>query len=190
MKQYNGIELGPLMPEDADFLRSIIEMTNPKTVVEFGHFWGHSAKAMLEVMDEDARLYSYDNTKDSAIKDSRFKFFQKCQTEIEGIHNIDFVFLDASHDLELNKKTFLKIKDELSEKAIIAVHDTGTWCDGNVFESTMGIELPDGSFVHCPDEIEFINWLQDEYPDFQQIHFHSDTKIRHGITLLQRYTRL
>lgn len=187
---FNGIVLGPLLKEDALFLQAIIRMTNPMTLVEFGYFWGNSAKAMLEVMEPTAVLHSFDNTKNPSVPDGRFVFHQKSQEQIEGIENIDFVFLDASHDLELNKKTFQKLLPCLSEKAIIAVHDTGTWIGGNVFNADMGILNKKGEWIHCPDELDFVNWIMTDYPDFQQIHFHSTKQVRHGITLLQKYVKL
>ena len=184
-------ELGPIMPEDGLLLQAIIRMTNPKTLVEFGHFWGASARIMLEAMDEDAVLHSYDNTKDSSIEgDPRFIFHRQSQEEVSGIESIDFVFLDASHDFDLNVKTFEAIMHKLSPKAIIAVHDTGTWIGGNVYNAEAGYANDRGDWVHCPDELKFVDWIADTYPEFQQMHFHSSRALRHGITLLQRYEKL
>lgn len=186
--EYNGIILGPLLKEDAQFLQAIIKMTTPKKLVEFGFFRGDSARAMLEVMDADAHLHSFDNTKNPVVDDPRFTFHMKSQEEVE-IYDIDFVFLDASHDFELNKKTFERLERRMNPKGIIAVHDTGTW-PGNVFDAEAGYEREDGRYVHCPGEIEFVNWVKENYQDWQQIHFHSDRAVRHGITLLQRYEKL
>lgn len=187
MKDYNGQSLGPLMPEDALLLQAVIKMTTPKVLVELGHFWGESARKIIEVMG-DAHLYSYDNTKDSSIDDPRFTFYKKSQEEVD-VPNIDFIFIDASHDIELNKQTFIKLLPLLTDEAIIAVHDTGTWCKGNVFEIEYGHDSPNG-YVHCPDELKFVDWIKENYPDFQQIHFHSSREVRHGMTLLQKYTKL
>jgi predicted O-methyltransferase YrrM len=187
---HGDIILGPLLDQDEAFLKAIIGMTNPMVVVEFGFLWGDSARGMLEVMDENARLYSFDCTKDGVIDDPRFTFFKKSQEEIEGIENIDFVFLDASHDLVLNQKTFEKLMDSMSEKGIIAIHDTGTWVGGNVFNAEMGHMNKKGEWVHCPDEILFVNWIKEKYPEWQQIHFHSSRQVRHGITLLQKTVTL
>lgn len=182
--------LGPLLVEDAEFLQAIIKMTNPKKVVEFGYFLGHSARAMLEVLAEDAELHSFDNTKNPVMDDPRFHFYHKSQEEIDGIDDIDFVFLDASHYLDLNQQTFEKIKDCMTEKGIIVVHDTGTWIGGNVFNVERGHENAKGEWVHCPEEIKFVNWIKEKYPEWQQIHFHSSRQIRHGITLLQKAVNL
>lgn len=188
---YNGMSLGPLLKEDAEFLKAIIKMTTPKKVVEFGFFWGDSARAMLSAMPEISELHSFDNTKNGeGIEDGRFHFYCKSQDEIEGINNIDFVFLDASHELELNKRTFEYLRKNMNEKGIIAVHDTGTWIGGNVFNAEFGEMNEKGEWVHCPDEIAFINWVKETYPEWQQIHFHSSSEVRHGITLLQNTNML
>lgn len=54
---YKHSDLGPLLDEDALFLQAIIKMITPKVVLELGHFWGKSAKAMLEVMDMVLHYY-------------------------------------------------------------------------------------------------------------------------------------
>lgn len=187
---YGDIELGPALDEDINFLQAIIKMIVPKTVVEFGYFWGKSANAMLEVLSEDAVLHSFDNTKDPIVNDHRFKFYCKSQEQIDGIENIDFVFLDASHDLELNKKTFEKLIPLMSEQGIIAVHDTGKWVGGNVFNASIGEPDEDGNWIHCIEELQFIDWIKEKHPDWQIINFHSLNAVRHGITLLQKYKKL
>lgn len=192
MITWKGITLGRLLDEDAEFLRAIIKMTTPKTVVEFGYLHGDSARIMLGAMDSEARLYSFDNTTNGADPDPRFTFYKLSQTDIDqtDIKDIDFVFLDASHELELNKITFEKLLPIMSKNGIIAVHDTGSWALGNVWEFERGKLNKDGSWMHCPDEVDFVNWIKKEYPEYQQIHFHSSRDVRHGITLLQRYIKL
>lgn len=181
--------LGPLLDEDAEILKAIILLTTPLVVLEFGHLFGDSSRAMLSVMREDARLISIDKDMPARVKDSRFTFHQISQEEYIPTEKIDFVFLDASHDFELNKKTFENIKPFLSDKAIVAVHDTGTW-PSNLWNFNLGHETSDGRYAHCPDEIHFVNWLFENEPDYQQIHFHSVHEPRHGITLIQKKTLL
>lgn len=182
--------LGPLLDADADFLKAIIGMTTPLVVLEFGFLYGDSARAMLSAMRHDARLISIDKDRWSNIENEpRFTFHQVSQETFIPEEIVDFVFLDASHELEINKQTFMNIVPHLSEKAIIAIHDTGKW-PHNVYQFNAGMDTSDGRYSHCPDEIRFTNWLQDEHPDWQQIHFHSDRETRHGITLLQKKTRL
>jgi len=183
--------LGPLLDADADFLKAIIGMTIPMVVLEFGHLYGDSARAMLSAMHHHARLISIDKDRHPNIpaEETRFTFHQISQETYIPTEPIDFVFLDASHDNKLNQQTFENVIPFLTEKGIIAIHDTGKW-PSNVYQFNAGMETSDGRYSHNPDEIRFTNWLQDEYPDWQQIHFHSDHEVRHGITLLQKKTRL
>lgn len=181
-------ELGPILDEDVSLLQAVIRMTCPKVLVEFGHFYGKSAKAMLEVMDSEAHLYSYDPTKYAAVVDPRFTFIRKSQDEFEPLPSVDFVFLDASHELSLNKKTFQQLLPCLSPTAIIAIHDTGTW-PSNVWNRIEGYQMGD-EYVFNPEEREFVNWLKENNPEFEQIHFHTTRQVRHGITIIQRYNKL
>lgn len=173
------MKLGSLQQQDKDLIKAIIKMTKPSVLVEFGHLLGESARSMLEVMG-DAKLISYDNTVDSKITDSRFVFRRKCQSEYNEPDLVDFVFLDASHKLDLNIKTLEALN--LNDNAIIVVHDTGVWTK-NV-GATYGY-WKDGFYYHCPEEREFINWIK-ENTDFNVINLHTTKEIRHGITLLQR----
>lgn len=182
--------LGPITKEDGDFLKAIIMLTTPKTVVEFGYFMGDSARAILSVLDNEATLHSFDNQKDTDIEDRRFIFHKKSQEEISDIKDIDLVFLDASHNLELNKKTFDYLKDNMSEKGIIIVHDTGSWVGGNIFNISWGKPDKKGNWIHQPGEVDFVNYVLNEYPNWQQIHLHSNREVRHGMTLLQNKNML
>lgn len=189
MITYNGIELGPLLEEDKKLLQAVILMTDPKNLIEFGFLRGHSTRAMLEVMSQMSTLTSYDNTPVSNIpEDTRFTLVRKGQEDFKETKDVDFVFLDASHDFELNKITFEKLLPCITNDCIIAVHDTGKWFD-NVFQFEIGY-AHDGGYLHCPDERKFMNWIKEKYPEFQQIHFNTQTKISHGITLLQQYNKL
>lgn len=189
MITYKGIELGPLLEDDKKLLQAIILMNDPKNVVEFGFLRGHSTRVMLEVMSPDSKLTSYDNTEVSNIpEDSRFELKRIGQEDFDGGKDIDFVFLDASHYFDLNKITFKKLLPCLTENCIIAVHDTGKWFE-NVFKFERGHEF-EGGWLHCPEEREFVNWIREEYPDWQQIHFNTQSKISHGMTLLQKYHKL
>jgi len=180
------VKLGPIQKEDELLLKAIIKMTNPKKCVELGFFNGFSAKTMLDALEQDAKLISYDNTVHGNINDKRFTFKYKSQVEYEE-NNVDLVFFDASHDLQLNIATFLKVIPSLNNKAIIAIHDTGAWKE--MILDTGGYFIKEG-YLHRPDERKFVNWIKENYPEFQQIHFHSLSKIRHGMTLLQRYSKL
>jgi predicted O-methyltransferase YrrM len=173
------MELGPVQNEDVLLLQAVIKMTCPVQLVELGYLNGFSTQKILEAMRDDACLTSYDNTiQDSSITDKRFTFKNKSQTEVNE-QNIDFIFFDASHDFEINKKTFENL--DLADKAIIAVHDTGLW--DKMILDTGGHWVGNG-YAHRPDEIKFVDWLKGK--GYNSIDFHTLKETRHGMTLLQK----
>jgi len=198
--------LGPLQRDEALVLHGLVRTLQPAVVVEFGFFAGDSALNFLQALPPAARVHSFDISDEAtatarAFPHPNFTFHRKSQDQITAAdveHTpIDFVFIDASHDLELNRATFERLEELLAEDAIIVVHDTGTWpahlIAGPHAEWAAG--KPDGwlsadEFVNEPDEREFVNWLRDAHPEFAQIHLHSTRVIRHGLTVLQRSRRL
>ena len=201
---------GPIQRDEALFLYGAIRVIRPKTVVEVGFLRGQSAFNFLRAMDDDAVLYSFDidplaepAARTIFANDQRLRFTLKSQDKIgaEDVDNrsIDFVLLDASHDLAMNRETFTRIEPLLAPGAILAVHDTGAWSREGVklspgavkyTEQNPGNWLPSGHFAHRPDEREFVNWIRETRPHYAQIHFHAESTLRHGVTLLQANTAL
>ncbi|GAA5128633.1 class I SAM-dependent methyltransferase [Luteolibacter yonseiensis] len=196
--------IGPLQRDEAIALFGIIRSLRPKVVVEFGFFHGHSAFNFLQALSGDARLFSYDIDPESIRRaksefgfDRRFTFIAKSQTEFDaadvGRREIDFVFFDAAHELDLNQETFRRIAPHLAPEGMMAVHDTGLWpreyfeSIHHEFERGMpGEWVTENLYAHQPGERRFIDWILSEYPEFSAIHFHSTATLRHGFSLLQR----
>jgi predicted O-methyltransferase YrrM len=196
--------IGPVQREEAMFLFSLIRMLRPRILVEFGFARGHSALNFLMAMDYEADLYSYDVDVASASlaekyasEYSGFHFLHKSQETFSpvdvGGRLIDFVFIDAAHELDLNQKTFTLLLPSLAPNAILAVHDTGTWNRHHFLSEHFNFanERPNqwlnlDEFQHQRAERQFVNWVADAFSDFQVIHLHSLNCVRHGITLLQR----
>lgn len=171
--------LGPIQDEDVLLLQAVIKMTCPLQLVELGYLNGYSTQKILDVMRDDAKLTSYDNTvSSSAITDNRFTFKHQSQTEVSE-KDIDFIFFDASHDFQINKKTFEKLN--LAENAIIAIHDTGLW--NKMVMDTGGFWIGEG-YAHRPGERDFVWWLKQK--GYNAINFHTLRETRHGMTLLQK----
>ena len=201
LTRFEEYAAGPIQRDEALLLYAIVKTVDPKTIVEFGFLWGHSAINFLGAMSPSARLYSYDVSGASLriadkLRDSRFRFILKSQVDFElsdvDERLIDLVFFDGSHDFKLNVETFARVKSCLNEKALIVVHDTGAW-HGNL----KGLQTPEGYFlggttgggyIHRPDERRFVNHIRETTPDFDQIHLHSASRFRHGLTILQRNT--
>lgn len=161
-------------------------MTCPLKVVELGYLNGYSANIILNALKEDSLLISYDNTTHGNINDRRFIFKHKSQEDYEET-DVDMVFFDASHDFELNKKTFRKVILSLNKQAIIAIHDTGLW---NIKMQDVGGYWINDGYAHRPDERKFVNWIKEFYPKYQVINFHSLKETRHGMTLIQKLDTL
>jgi len=192
---------GPIQIDDALFLYALVKEVDPKTIVEFGFFLGHSAINFLKSMSKDARLYSYDiwdASKQAAtrIKDPRFKFLFKSQTDFEpaDIDNrtVDLAFFDAAHDFDLNVRTFDKLRDSLAEKALMVVHDTGAWYVNQKGPKTEEGYFLNGSatvYIHHPGERRFVNYIK-TIGTFDQVHLHCSSNFRPGLTVIQKNSSL
>jgi len=130
--------LGPLQRDEALLLYGAIRALRPQTVVEIGFYRGRSAFNFLRALDHDARLYAFDIDPQSETlaselfgHDERLRFALRSQDSITAsdIDNrpVEFLFIDASHELGLNRRTFEAFEPLLAQRAIVAVHDTGTW---------------------------------------------------------------
>ena len=199
LRYFSEYAAGPIQRDEALLLYALVKTVDPKTIVEFGFLAGHSSTNFLKAMSSDARLYSYDIADASMriarrIRDDRFRFVFKSQADFEysDVDNrlVDLVFFDGSHDFHLNVVTFEKVGKCLSERALVIVHDTGAW-----YGDLQGRQTPEGYFaggsidagyIHRPDERKFVNYIRVNMEDFEQIHLHSTSKFRHGLTLLQR----
>ena len=190
---------GPLQRDEALLLFGLTKVLRPQVIVEFGFHYGHSAFNFLQAAPRNCKLYSYDidDTAEQISRDRRFQRFQnfhfirKSQTEFSaadiGNQKIDLCFLDASHDFELNQVTFKKLESSLSDGAIIAVHDTGTWVKqflGPAHKHT-ATAMPqwwinEVEFQPCPGEREFVNWILTSCPGFCEIHLHTISSWLHG----------
>src|SRR3954465_5585196 len=129
---------GPVQRDEALLLFALTRVLRPMVIVEIGFLFGRSALNFLQAMPDGAHLHSFDIS-DEAEEIARaqfsglenFTFHRVSQTDIGPEHvgggPVDLVFLDASHDLELNQRTFERLRALLTDDAIVAVHDTGTW---------------------------------------------------------------
>jgi predicted O-methyltransferase YrrM len=199
---------GPLQRDEALLLHALVRVLRPKVVVEFGFLGGHSALNFLTALPPGSRLYSFDIDPHSEAAARNFfgdrgdfRFLRKSQAHIAAADvdggPIDLVFLDASHDLELNRRTFERLQDLLAEDAVVVVHDTGTWTPAHMRElhRDYAAAEPDWwisgeEYAHQPDEREFVNWVREAHPRFAQVNLHTQRALRHGMTVLQRSSAL
>jgi hypothetical protein len=142
-------------------------------------------------------LYSYDiiswNPSAAAYNDSRLKFHLKSQMDfnLTDIDNriIDIAFFDDGHIFDVNTKAFEILTDKMALNAITIVHDTGL----HIREFGDGCSCDANKYCggpHQKDERLFINWIIDNYPEWQVIELHSFNFWRHGLTILQKKYKL
>jgi predicted O-methyltransferase YrrM len=198
---YDELSVGPVQRDEALALHALVRVLRPRTVMELGFLRGDSAFNFLRALDADARLYSFDVdpaceavARERFAGDSRLVFRLRSQAEltagdVDG-RPVDFVFIDAAHELELNKATFERLIPLLAPGAVVAVHDTGTIGRDHIPTDNWTHGAPglwvDGGFEHQPGERAFVNWLLQVHPEFAQLHLHTHRTPRQGITLLQR----
>jgi len=204
----NKYAISPVQKDEAIFLFGLLKVIRPKVSVEFGFNYGHSSYLILQAIDKSSRLYSFDILDESesiankyfSKKFSNFRFIKKSQSEfsIDLCDNllIDFVFLDASHDLEINKETFERIKKYFSPNAFIVIHDTGLWNRDLLGDKHRSLlpkihhkTLPNG-IAHQIDERKFVNWITENNPEFSVLHFHTLHAVRHGMTVLSNQKKI
>jgi hypothetical protein len=189
--------LGPLQRTEAEFMYSLIKMLKPNNIVEFGFFNGDSTLCLIEgSTGYDSKITSYDIDYHPKMdyyksKYENFNYYIKNQLDfnIDDLTDklIDFIFIDASHNLDINKQTFIKLKPHLSSNCIISVHDTGLWNKKFMLDIHLnfnGVWVDDNHFAHQIHEIEFVKWIKEEY-GFNVINFGSENCLRHGVSILQ-----
>jgi predicted O-methyltransferase YrrM len=195
--------VGPMQRDEALALHALLRVVRPRRVVEFGFLHGRSSFNMLRALDPEARLWAFDidpTARQFATNllghDPRFTLRLKSQDAIEAKDvdggPVDVVLLDASHDLELNKRTFARLVPLLAERALVVIHDTGAWAAEHLRppHAAYASAAPHGwvadGYAHQLEERLFVNWVADEHPKFAHVHLHSANTLRHGMTVLQR----
>ena len=172
IKKYYKHVQGNIMPAEAFFLNGVIKMIDPKVVLEFGTLTCYSSANFLNAMNKDARLYSCDIHRQPEVniisEDKRFIFVKSDQSYFDPSiikeRKVDFLFIDASHNLQANINTFQRVNFLLHRKSIIAVHDTD-------------------KLAGQPDEVKFASWLGGFC---NRIDFHDIDGRKYGISIFQK----
>jgi predicted O-methyltransferase YrrM len=133
LNQNSTIVLGPIQDDEALFVYGLIKIIRPKTVIECGMGHGYSTINILQAIDKDSLLFTFDveilNKNSSAFNDERFKLIQKSQGNFQhsdiDYRTVDFIHLDNGHYFDVNIKFWNKVIKVMSENAIMVIHDTG-----------------------------------------------------------------
>lgn len=208
---FETYKFGPIQKDEALFLFSLVKMTRPSTIVEFGLLEGHSCLNFVCSKDEKTSYYGFDKDENAVARAQKFCegrancFLSQIDCidfdsgKIDG-RTIDLCFLDCSHILEVNQKCLEKVIPCMSENAILAIHDTGYYYKKNCNMLPKSFldrkpaflkrfESKDKVSAVKPEQ-HTVNWFKERWPDWQQLHMHSENIMRHGITLLQKYQKL
>lgn len=195
---YNETTFGPVQRSEALFLYGLCQMVRPQCVLEIGCLIGQSLKVWLNA--GVPKIYAVD----AVISQEVLKLAeqhpgrivtieQDMKKQIPMTEKPDFVFIDASHNFEDNKKCILNLLKPgvLAENAIIALHDTGHWSDTHMdadkhdfIERFGGHRDVDGNWVHHPGEKETIEWVEKGL-ELPILHFWTTQVARYGISLFQ-----
>jgi predicted O-methyltransferase YrrM len=202
---------GPIQKDEAFFLYSIVKMTRPSTIVEFGLQTGISAYNFCVAKDEDCFYFGLDKDYNCVEKTkiicNKFKntffIYDDCLNfNLSMIENkkIDLFFLDCSHDFELNKICLDKITPNLSKNGIIIIHDTGNYSKEGFEKSPekyknqnkiLGDKIKKmGRTPVIKAEQNTVNWFMQKHKDFGTIHFNTEKIMRNGMTLMQKKSYL
>lgn len=193
---------GRVQDDEALLVFATVRTLRPSVVLLFGHSYGRNAHNILKAMADGGVLYTFDSPSDG-IQNAlgggipRVMFLSGAPERISASDldgkRVDFAFLDGGYDLVTMQKIFVRLLPLLSDGASLAVHDTGTWqkrhfspLHGQVQKSCPQAWLNEDEFQHHKDARLFVNWVAENYPAFQAIHFHSGSRIRHGVTFLQQ----
>ena len=126
LTQDSLIVLGPIQDDEAVFVYGLIKSIRPKTVIECGMGRGYSTINILQAIEQDSLLFTFDieilNKNSQAFKDKRFKFITKSQGNFEhsDIDNriIDFIYLDNGHYFDVNIQFWNKVVQAQSLKKL------------------------------------------------------------------------
>ena len=200
--QLNEKVWGQIQDDEALFLFSIVKVIRPKVLLECGMLTGYSTVNFLKALDSDAKLFTYDkkmyNRSLPAFLDKRFKFIFKSQAEFSpadiGFRKIDFIFINNGHTFDVNVEFWKKVIESTQPNGMIVIHGSGLHNKEELpiektlpcvceLENLCGIE-------HVPAQRKFVDWLIDNYPEWEVVHFHSFSIYRHGLTFLQKKYKL
>lgn len=195
LEQYQEDAIGPVQRQEALFLYALTAVVRPQLVLEIGSAHGHSSRCFLEAGAEHVIAVDIMITRTlkrlacqfpalKIVKGSQESFPLRCLMR----RKIDILFIDASHNFDLDCQAFARLRPYLSASSLVIVHDTCAWQKKYMrkehFEHVNRFGKDLGSTcVHQPDVLRFVGWLRQQ--GLVGINLWSTQCIRHGLTILQ-----
>ena len=194
--------IGPIQRSEALALFGLLRVLRPRLVVEMGFLHGDSTAVLCAATAgcEGARVISVDRDHNAAAVDAlRARYphleFQRADQRAARLPDdgapIDFLFVDCSHDFDINCAMWAALEPRLAPNAVVMVHDTGLWADGPTPAQYRGWGQAGEArgargWFHQPAEVRFVRWVTDTHADWARMDFLCTHVWRHGFTLLQR----
>ena len=193
------IVFGPIQDDEALFLFSLVRVLRLKRILEIGFFKGYSATNFLAAVGKKGTVYSCDINKITALEENHKPISKDVgeltAQDVDGLP-LDLVFFDC-HSLIAQMKCFHKLKEAgiITDKTILALHDTGTH-PGKLHTAVVYTQIGPGEFVHQPVEREMVNMFADMgysplclNMDISRCS-EDDLPFRHGLTIMSKFTKL
>ncbi len=186
---FDDSDLGPIMAVDACLLAGVLSYIHPDVAIEYGSLHGHSASLLCRFVQElhcvegEVRPGLQHVAQDNShvhIHSALMQDWDPPET-IKG--RVGFVYIDASHRCPDSLAALNKFEPFLTPTAIVAVHDTDTWCK---LPTSRHHDHNEERQIVVENERRFV--LSMRCMDWAAIAFGSKTVFRHGLTFLQKNT--
>ncbi|MCK9370951.1 class I SAM-dependent methyltransferase [Candidatus Dojkabacteria bacterium] len=192
---------GAIQDDEALLFFALIRVTRIKRIVEFGGVWGYSAKNFCEAIDEGT-VYTVDWGVEgiTPIQGNNHKVITKNVADVTpedfGNEPIDLLFFDChAYEAELCAFQTLKKAGIITDKTILAFHDT------NLLPNEMALGYPnisyevEGGWVFCPPERQLVNDFKEMGYDIINLHTNTDVHnssfpYRCGLSIARKFTPL
>lgn len=124
--------------ETAEFLASLITLTDSKVVVETGVFKGQTSIHLIDALSKGGNYTGIDieDLREKGVikymgERGNAKFIKESSlTALKGIadRSVDLIFMDSNHEPDYVEKEFKTCERVIKQNGIIAMHDT--WLPG------------------------------------------------------------
>lgn len=197
LTQYENQDvLGPIQDDEALVLYSIIKCMRLNRIVEIGGLNGYSAKNFLQAMDKvEGFLYTIDLNPVPKLADNHKIIVKNAvNLTIEDVDNkpIDLIFFDCHDMVQLTIYEELLKKNIITDKTIIALHDTNLhYAPYNVWGPY--IKEEDG-YAHQPVERTMVNIFKELGYNVFNLYttkekHNENFPRRHGLSICQNFTK-
>lgn len=189
---------GPIQDDEALLLYSIVKGMRLNRILEIGGLHGYSAKNFLKAMDKvkGGILYTVDFSQVPTLAENHKVIVKNAlHLTTDDVDNtpLDLIFFDCHDMVQMDIYFALLQKGIITDKTVIALHDTNLhFSPFNVFG---GQYIPhDDGFAHQTVEREMVNRFKDLGYDAFCLHTtrdrHDDSfPFRHGLTICQKFNK-